>query len=67
MSEADRVTKLEERYAHLQRHQTEQDKAMLELSEEIVKLRKEISLLRGQATSGTAETRDAAEERPPHY
>ena len=61
------MTKLEERYAHLQRHITEQDKAMLELSEEIVKLRKEFALLRAQGPSGASETRDANEERPPHY
>lgn len=67
MMEAERLIRLEERYAHLQRHSTEQDKVMLELSEEVAKLRKEITLLRGQATSGTAETRDAGEERPPHY
>ena len=61
------MTKLEERYAHMQRHMTEQDRAMLELSEEIVKLRKELALLRAQAPSSTAETGDAGEERPPHY
>ena len=41
-------TRLRERYAHLQKHQTEQDKAMLGLSEEIARLRKEISRLRTQ-------------------
>jgi len=40
---------------------------MLELSEELMKLRKEIAGLRAQATSGNSDTRDAAEERPPHY
>lgn len=67
MSDADRLTRLEERYAHLQRHVVEQDKAMLELGETIVKLRKEIALLRAQAPSGGSDVRDAAEERPPHY
>lgn len=67
MSDAERLTRLEERYAHLQRHTAEQDKAMLELSELIEKLRKEVALLRAQSPGGTAETRDAAEERPPHY
>ncbi len=37
MSEAQRQIELEERYAHLQRHMTEQDKAMLELSEEVAR------------------------------
>ena len=67
MSEAQRLTQLEERYAHLQRHVAQQDKAMLELGEAIGKLRKEITLLRAQSAGGTSETRDAADERPPHY
>ena len=67
MNDLERMTKLEERYVHLQRHIAEQDKAMLELGEAIVKLRKEITLLRAQSAGGTSETRDAADERPPHY
>lgn len=67
MSEAERLTRLEERYAHLQRHLAEQDKAMLELSETVAKLRREIGLLRDQGTTSQAETRDPAGERPPHY
>lgn len=67
MSDTERLTRLEERYAHLQRHAVEQDKAMLELGEMIAKLRKEIALLRAQAAGGSSDTRDAAEERPPHY
>ena len=64
MSEIDRLTRLEERYAHLQSHVVEQDKAMLELGETIAKLRKEMALLRAQALSGNSDTRDSAEERP---
>jgi len=69
MSDADRLTKLEERYAHLQRHVAEQDKAMLELGELVSRLKKEILLLKAQAVHGTSETADAAatDERPPHY
>ena len=66
MSEADRLTRLEERYAHLQRHVTQQDKAMLELTDEVAKLRKEIAGLRAHQTSAP-ESGDAPEERPPHY
>ena len=66
MSEADRLTKLEERYAHLQRHNAEQDKVMLELSEEVAKLRKELASLKTQQTTGR-EGEDVADERPPHY
>ncbi|MSU45842.1 MAG: SlyX family protein [Lacunisphaera sp.] len=65
MNEAQRLTQLEERYAHLQRHVTEQDKAMLGLTEEIARLRKEITAPRSRVTSAPAE--DAVDERPPHY
>lgn len=66
MDESQRLTVLEERYAHLQRHTAEQDKAMLELAEEVAKLRKEITRLRGQVVS-SREPDDGADERPPHY
>lgn len=69
MSDAERLTKLEERYAHLQRHVTEQDKATLELSELVSRLKKEVSLLKAQTGHGTTEPGDATatDERPPHY
>jgi len=68
MTDAERMTRLEERYVHLQRHAAEQDKVMLELGEEITRLKKELAILRGQmsASSGGGEER-AADERPPHY
>lgn len=66
MDEIRRLTALEERYAHLQRHTVEQDKAMLELAEEVAKLRKEITRLRGQVVS-SREPDESADERPPHY
>lgn len=66
MNEAARLTLLEERYAHLQRHTAEQDKAVLGLGEEVAKLRKEITRLRGQVGSNR-EAEDSADERPPHY
>ena len=65
MSNDDRLTRLEERYAHLQRHSTEQDKVMLELADEVAKLRKEIAALRVQRSHGPEE--EAGDERPPHY
>ncbi len=67
MSDADRLTRLEERYAHLQRHQAEQDKVILELTEESARLRKELAALRGQIASPTAPEGAVPEERPPHY
>lgn len=66
MNEADRLTLLEERYAHLQRHSTEQDRVMLQLTEELAKLRKEIASLRTQQT-GSRDPGEETDERPPHY
>ncbi len=68
MTDTDRLTLLEERYAHLQRHQAEQDRAMLELSEEIGRLRRELAVVRGQLTAEPAPGGPpAGEDRPPHY
>lgn len=67
MSEAQRLTQLEERYAHLQRHVTEQDKALLGLTEEVARLKKEIAALRVRVTTAPAGAGDEADERPPHY
>ena len=66
MDDAERLTRLEERYAHLQRHQAEQDKVMLELAEELARLKAELAVLRARDTSaGTAP--EPTDERPPHY
>jgi uncharacterized coiled-coil protein SlyX len=67
MTDAERLTLLEERYAHLQRHVVQQDKAMLELGEEFAKLRRELRVLRAQVTGGTPDPGETADERPPHY
>jgi len=64
--EAERLTRLEERYAHLQRHQAEQDKVMLGLADDLAKLRKELALLRTRAAPG-GENSEMPDERPPHY
>ena len=66
MSDAQRLTLLEERYAHLQRHSAEQDKVMLQLADELAKLRKELAALRTQQAGGR-EREEAPDERPPHY
>jgi uncharacterized coiled-coil protein SlyX len=66
MNEAERLTRLEERYAHLHRHQAEQDKVMLELADEVAKLRQELAVLRNRAPGGS-ETGELPDERPPHY
>lgn len=67
MNEAERLTKLEESYAHLQRHIAEQDKVMLELSEQFTKLRKEMASLRAQVPQGSAGGEEAPDQPPPHY
>ncbi len=66
MNDNERITLLEERYAHLQRHNAEQDKAMLELADEVAKLRKELTALRTQQAGGR-DSEEAPDERPPHY
>jgi SlyX protein len=66
-----RLARLEERLAWFERHVTEQDKAMLELSELVDKLRHEVMRLRDRQAAGTGgggPVDDAsAHERPPHY
>lgn len=66
MDDAERLTRLEERYAHLQRHQAEQDKVMLEFAEELARLKAELAVLRARDSSGGAAP-EPADERPPHY
>jgi SlyX protein len=56
---------LEERLAWLQRHMTEQDKAMLEMSGEIERLKKQVAELRGKLEEPGEPSR--GDERPPHY
>ena len=63
------IRQLEEKIAYLERHVTEQDKAMVEMAEDIAKLRREMKLLRerGARSEPSAESGDSSEERPPHY
>ena len=60
---------LEEKIAYLERHVTEQDKAMLELAEDLARLRREWKTLRERlASGGTAGGgEEPPDERPPHY
>jgi SlyX protein len=62
---------LEEKIAYLERHVTEQDKAMLELAEELGTVRRELKALRDRlADGGSAHSvggDEPADERPPHY
>jgi uncharacterized coiled-coil protein SlyX len=67
MDDSERLTRLEERYVHLQRHVGEQDKAMLEFAEELAKLRQELAVLRAQRAVSAEGEESREDERPPHY
>jgi SlyX protein len=63
------IQRLEEKIAYLERHVTEQDKAMLEFADELTKLRREIKAMRERSSGGTTGSENEAmpDERPPHY
>jgi SlyX protein len=66
------IKRLEEKIAYLERHVTEQDKAMLELADELAAIRRELKLVRERAAPPSAQGEDAeggslSDERPPHY
>ncbi len=66
---SERLQRLEEKIAYLERHVTEQDKVILELGDTLAKLRLELRALRersGGAVQGDAE-QAPVDERPPHY
>ncbi len=70
MSETEnRLARLEERLAWFERHVTEQDKVILELSDLVERLRREVISLRERAalSGGSAAPASPADERPPHY
>jgi uncharacterized coiled-coil protein SlyX len=70
MTDAERITRLEERLTHLQKHVTEQDRVILELTETLSRLRRELDVLRLRATNSAAPEDGGempADERPPHY
>jgi SlyX protein len=65
----ERVQRLEEKIAYLERHVTEQDKVILEFGDLLAKLRLELRALRERSpeTPGGANPPEAEDERPPHY
>ncbi len=72
MSDDDRVLRLEEKVAYLERHVTAQDKVMLELGDELARLRAESRLQRDRADDAAgggagAPGGELRDERPPHY
>ena len=59
---------LEERITWLQHHVVEQDKAMLELGDELARLREEMKAVRDRlAGLGEGAEPSTPDERPPHY
>jgi SlyX protein len=61
------IKRLEEKIAYLERHVTEQDKAMLEFAEELAAMRREIKSLRERQQPQGEAGGETPEERPPHY
>ena len=62
------VTRLEEKIAYLERHVTEQDKAMLEMAGQLDRFKAELTRLKQRAESApTTPDGGMADERPPHY
>lgn len=61
----ERLERLEERLAWLERHVTAQDRAMLEFSTRLDGIQKELTRLRAGADDG--ENGPPDDVRPPHY
>jgi SlyX protein len=61
-----RMARVEERLAWLERHVAEQDKVMLELTETLDRLRCEAAVLHRRVGDGII-LHPQEEERPPHY
>ena len=61
------VKRLEEKIAYLERHVTEQDRAMLELVEQVEALRRELKGLQNRSVSAATPVEESTDERPPHY
>ncbi len=67
---AERIDRLEERLAWLERHVEEQDKVILQLTETADRLRAEVRLVRERSSSGAGgeiAPGSTDNERPPHY
>jgi SlyX protein len=67
---SERIDRLEERLAWLERHVEEQDKVVLALSDTVDRLRAEVRLLRDRTSSGQGGAGDftpSTDDRPPHY
>jgi SlyX protein len=64
----DRLNHLEARYAWLERHVSEQDRAMLALGEDVRRLKEELKRVQSRlaASPGPGES-EPSDEKPPHY
>ena len=67
----ERLQRLEEKIAYLERHVTEQDRAMLALSDEFERMKRELQNLRERPASnvppGGGDDDGGGFEKPPHY
>ncbi len=67
MSE-DPLIALQNRFAWLERHVAEQDRAMLKLEDEMRRLKRKLEVLQQQQRAGAHPAEPSeGEERPPHY
>tara|TARA_R110002094_G_scaffold115445_1_gene110972 strand:+ start:17 stop:223 length:207 start_codon:yes stop_codon:yes gene_type:complete len=67
---SDSQQQLEEKIAYLERHVVEQDKAMLEMSELLQRIKIELTSMRERmedAAPGSSDDTTLINERPPHY
>lgn len=64
---ADALQRLEEKIAYLERHVSEQDKAMLEMATQLDLLKRELGLMRDRMAENKSSEPLAQDEKPPHY
>ena len=62
-----RILRLEERLAWFEKHVVEQDRVMLELGEQLVRLKAELRQVREKGEGNDASGAEAVESPPPHY
>jgi SlyX protein len=71
VSTEERLDRLEERVAWLQRHIAEQDRAMLAMNEQTVRLSRELLALRTRVPNSPLQDEaggsSPTDDRPPHY
>ncbi len=62
-----RILRLEERLAWFEKHVVEQDRAMLELAEQVSRLKAELRSVRDKAEHAGSGGEEEKEAPPPHY